>query len=125
VKLLRIILGSLLAFIGLNALGGGIYGMMGAESIPIDWLEGSPFKNYFLPSLFLFVVVGGSCLIGAVSVFRNSKHARSISFFCSAILVIWIASQVAIISYVSWMQPAIFISGIVIFGLAWFYKTKL
>ncbi len=124
-KAIRIILGILLAFIGLNALGGGYYGMAGAEGIPMEWLEGSPFKNYFIPSLFLFVAVGGFCLIGAVAVFINTKHARNISFFCAALLIGWIVAQVAIIGYVSWMQPVIFISGVVIFVLAWFYKDKM
>ena len=59
-KIIRIILGTLLAIIALNALGGGFYGMMGAKEIPIEWLKGSPFKSYFIPALFLFVVVGGS-----------------------------------------------------------------
>lgn len=123
-KIIRIILGILLAFIALNALGGGYYGMAGAEAIPMEWLKGSPFKSYFVPALFLFLVVGGSCIVGAVAVFRNSKHARNISFFCSALLISWIVAQVAIIGYVSWMQPAIFISAIVIFILAWFYTGK-
>jgi hypothetical protein len=117
-------LGILLAFIALNALGGGYYGMVGAKGIPPEWLKGSPFKSYFIPSLFLFLVVGGSCLIGAVAVFRNSKHARNISFFCSGLLISWIVAQVAIIGYVSWMQPAIFIFAIVILVLAWFCCGK-
>lgn len=123
-KAIRIILGTLLGIITLNALGGGFYGMMGAEEIPIEWLKGSPFKSYFIPALFLFLVVGGSCLIGTIAVFRNSIHTRAISIFCSGLLISWISIQIAIIDYVSWMQPAIFISAVVILVLAWFYRSE-
>ena len=58
--IIRYTLGVLLAFGALNAFGGGYYGMQGAEGVPLEWLEGSPFKDYFLPGLILFAVVGGS-----------------------------------------------------------------
>jgi hypothetical protein len=56
----RYVLGSLLAFGALNAFAGGYYGMSGAEDVPKEWLEGSPFDNYFIPGFVLFIVVGGS-----------------------------------------------------------------
>src|SRR4051812_27480018 len=49
----RWILGSLLLLVALNAFGGGYYGMAGAPNVPTEWLEGSPFTSYFLPSLIL------------------------------------------------------------------------
>jgi hypothetical protein len=57
----RYTLGGLLALVAVNAFGGGYYGLAGAEGIPREWLAGSPFHSYFVPSLFLLVVVGGSC----------------------------------------------------------------
>lgn len=117
-KTLRITLGIVLLIIAANAFGGGYYGMAGAENVPVEWLEGSPFKSYFIPSLFLFAVIGGTCLVTAIAAFRNSKHARKLSFICTGLLFGWIAVQVAIIGYVSWMQPAIFISAIVVTVIA-------
>jgi hypothetical protein len=114
-KARRIILGILLLIIAINALGGGYYGMAGAENVPLEWLEGSPFKSYFLPSLFLFIVIGGFCLAGSILVFRNSIYAKRISLCCVAILISWILIQVATIGHVSWMQPAILILAIIIF----------
>jgi hypothetical protein len=113
-KTLRITLGAVLLVIAINAFGGGYYGMAGAENVPVEWLEGSPFKSYFAPSLFLFAVIGGTCLTAAVAAFRNSRHTRKLSFICAGVLFGWIAVQVAIIGYVSWMQPAIFISAIMV-----------
>jgi len=65
---IRYVLGGLLAFGALNAFGGGYYGLSGAEGVPTEWLEGSPFSDYTVPSVIL-LVVGGSFLVAAVAVF--------------------------------------------------------
>ena len=117
-KITRYFLGTLLAFVALNAFGGGYYGLSGAKDIPLEWLEGSPFSNYFIPSLFLLIVVGGSCLYAAATVFRNGSHTFVVSLLCGLLLIFWIIVQVFIIGYVSWMQPAVFIAGIVTLVLA-------
>lgn len=59
---IRYVLGSLLTFGALNAAYGGYYGLSGAKGVPLEWLSGSPFRDYFIPSLILLVVVGGSFL---------------------------------------------------------------
>lgn len=46
--------------VALNAIGGGIYGLAGAKDVPQEWLQGSPFHSYLLPSLVVLVAVGGS-----------------------------------------------------------------
>lgn len=113
-KLTRYVLGMLLAFGALNAFAGGYYGMSGAESVPHEWLEGSPFHNYFVPGLILFVVVGGSLLFAAIAVFARLRVARPAAFGSVAILAIWLTVQVAIIGYISWMQPTTATVGFVI-----------
>lgn len=114
----RYILGSLLAFSALNAFGGGYYGMSGAEGVPLELLDGSPFKNYFIPSLVLFVVVGGSFLFAAIAVFARLPYARLAAYGAVAVVFTWLAVQLAIIGYVSWMQPVTAITGVVILLLA-------
>jgi peptidoglycan/LPS O-acetylase OafA/YrhL len=118
-KPIRIALGSLLLLLSVNALGGGYYGMAGARDVPAEWLEGSPFNNYFIPGLFLFVVIGGSALLAAILVFRRHRHARQTALACGTITLLWIAIQVAIIGYVSWMQPATTVAALAILLLAW------
>jgi hypothetical protein len=116
---LRYALGGLLAFGALNAFGGGYYGMAGAEGVPREWLEGSPFDDYFIPSLLLFVVVGGSFLAAAIAVFARLHIARAAAFAAGAIVLGWLAVETAIIGYVSWMQPATTIGGLLVVLLAW------
>ncbi|MBK7105115.1 MAG: hypothetical protein IPH62_07515 [Ignavibacteriae bacterium] len=117
-KILRYLLSILFLFISLNAFGGGYYGMSGAKGVPIEWLENSPFQNYFIPSLFLFIIVGGSSLLASIFVFRNLKFDITFSFLVATIILTWIITQVSIIGYVSWMQPTIFIIGLIIFFLS-------
>ena len=123
-KAIRYILGTLLVIIALNAFGGGYYGLSGAKDIPKEWLQGSPFHTYTIPSLFLFIVIGGGCLLAAITVFRLSRLARPLAIACGLMLLAWIGVQVAVIGYVSWMQPAIVISAIVILILAWLMPGK-
>ena len=79
--------------------------MAGAEGVPPEWLEGSPFNNYLIPGIILFVVVGGCCLFAAIAVIARKKIARKATFLAVAVVFIWLAVQLSIIGYVSWMQP--------------------
>lgn len=117
VKFLRYFLGGLLLFVAANAFGGGYYGMAGAKDIPLEWLNGSPFQDYFIPGLFLFIVIGGLSLYCAFVVFKNYRKAHKIVMVNGIIILLWIGIQVAIIGYVSWMQPTTLIAAVVILVL--------
>jgi hypothetical protein len=117
-EVVRYALGLLLAFAALNAFGGGTYGMAGARGIPQEWLMGSPFSSYFVPSLFLFTVVGGSFLLAAVAVFRRWEMAWLAAFGAGLMVLTWIVAQVACIGFVSWLQPATVVAGLAILRLA-------
>lgn len=72
-KWLRILIGVLTGFIALTAIGGGaalLTGMEG-ERFPLEWLQGSIFKDYTVPGLLLAVVVGGSALLACITIFRK------------------------------------------------------
>ena len=74
-RVLRFILGGSLAFMAVNAVGGGCYGLAGAKGVPVEWLVGSPFADYSVPSLILLIVVGGSSLAAAITIFAVSGFA--------------------------------------------------
>ena len=96
-----------MAVIAVCAFGGGYYGMSGAEGVPRELLEGSPFRTYFAPSLILFAAVGGSFLFAAIGVLFHRPFARVSTNLAAVVATVWIAAQVAIIGYVSWLQPAV------------------
>lgn len=105
-RVLRYALGGLFAFGALNAFGGGYYGISGAKGVPLEWLQGTPFDDYYVPSVILFLGVGGVLLWASLAVFTQLKHAREIAFFAGIVLAGWLTVQLALIGYVSWMQPA-------------------
>ena len=115
----RYLLGALLIFGALNAFGGGYYGLSGAKGVPTEWLQGSPFSDYFVPSLILIGVVGVAFLIAAVAVFRGWRRDRFFALGAGAVVLSWLAAEMAIIGYVSWMQPTTAIAAAVILVLAW------
>jgi hypothetical protein len=114
---IRSVLGALLAFGALNAFAGGYYGLTGAKGVPTEWLKGSPFADYFIPSLVLVGVVGGSLCLAAVAVFARWRSARRLALASAAIVLGWLAVQVSILGYVSWMQPATAIVSVAILTL--------
>ena len=113
----RYSLGALLAFGAINAFAGGWYGLSGAPGVPLEWLAGSPFTIYFIPSLVLFVVVGGALACAAIAVFARWRLAGHTALLAGIIVLSWMCAQVAIIGYVSWMQPATFAGRVLILVL--------
>jgi hypothetical protein len=113
-RIVRITLGLMLSVLALNAFGGGYYAMAGAEGVPLEWLEGSPFRSYFLPGLFLLGVIGGLSTVAAIAVFGKWRGGRLLSLLTGIVVVIWLLTQVTIIGYVSWMQPTTFALAILI-----------
>lgn len=115
---IRFLLAILLLLLSINAFYGGWYGMSGAKGVPLTWLEGSIFKDYYYPGLLLFIFVGGSSLLACFQVIKNGKYARIYTLLSVSVVFIWLLSQLAIIGYVSWMQPSIGMLDVIILILA-------
>jgi len=116
----RIALVVLEAIVALNAFAGGYYGMSGAPSVPPEWLDGTPFEDYVVPGLILFVAVGGSMSAAALAgAFAGRRRASLAGLSAAVVLLGWIVVQVAMIGYVSFLQPLFFAIGVAIFVVAW------
>jgi hypothetical protein len=113
-KTLRAILIALELIVGLNAAGGGIYGLRGAESVPLELLRGSPFQSYFWPSLILLVAVGGSMLTAAALLLLRPRLGPWASCGAGLVLATWLGVQFAIIGF---FQRALVIVALVVIGL--------
>lgn len=106
-----IALGTLL---GLNAIGGGWYGLAGAQGVDPAWLAGSPFADYTIPSLFLLIVIGGGSFATAIAWWRRSRFAPLLTLATGLVVMAWIVIQVAIIGFNSPLQPISFTAGAVL-----------
>ena len=114
-------LGSLQAFIGLGAMGGGFMLVIdpsgSALGVPLNLLEGSPFSDFLIPGIFLLAVNGVGSMIGAGFSFTRRQYAQEIAMVLGAILVAWIVIQVIIIRSFSWLHVLYFILGVVELGI--------
>ena len=117
-KRVRIALIAIQLLVAVNAVGGGIYGLAGAKGLPQSWLEGSPFPDYTVPSLFLLGVIGGGMVVATAAWLLRRRIAPWVSLGMGVVLMSWIVAQVAIITLNSWLQPASFAAGLAITALA-------
>ncbi len=121
-------LGAIQAFIGLGALGGGFMLVRdpsgSALELPMSLLEGSPFRDFLIPGMFLFAVNGVGSMIGAGLSFTRRRYAQEIAIVLGAILVAWIVIQVIIISSCHWLHVLYFILGVVELGIGLYIRRR-
>lgn len=117
-KNVRIAISVLAAFIALSAIGGGVAMLVGAIQFPLEWLRNTPFPDYAIPALVLAIVVGGSSLLAAVTVFTGREVGVLASAGAGLIMAGYEVVEVVTIKHVYWLQGVYFGLGLVIFGLA-------
>ena len=108
--------------VGVNAVGGAIWGLRGAKDVPREWLEGTPFDSFVVPSLILLIAIGGGMGAAATALLINHRLAPELSIAVGLILIGWIVVQVLMIAPnggVSWLQPAMLAAGVLVALLGW------
>lgn len=88
-RLLRIVLVVLDAFLALTAFAGGVGLLAGLNAPPVEMLAGSPFKDYTIPGLALFVLVGGGALIAAILTWRRHPYAPLVSGAVGLMIIVF------------------------------------
>lgn len=113
----------LLAFLGLSAIGGGgalIISPTGKllGGLPLSILDRSPFNDFLVPGIILFVVLGiiPSLLVFALlkkptsvfadrfNFFKDMHWAWTFSIYVAFALIIWIQVETIYIQGVGWLQ---------------------
>jgi hypothetical protein len=118
-KIVRTSLFVLEVLAALSTLAGGLALMTGVIRFPLEQLQGTPFRDYTIPGLILAIVVGGSSLVAAATVFLRREFAVVFSAAAGLILSGWIIGEVILLGpfAITWQIP-FFVLGLVIFGLA-------
>ncbi len=104
------------AFVGVGALGGGLGAILNPEGpmgISTELLKGSPFNNYLIPGVILFVVIGIGNIISALMLRSKARFHLYISSVFSWALVIWIVVQCIIMGAVHFLHMIYFIIGVI------------
>jgi hypothetical protein len=114
-------------FAALSAFAGALGLVMGFMNIPLSVLSGTAFADFTVPALLLGFVVGGSALAAAliaifgprrIALFEPLRFDALASAVAGCIMVGWITIEIAMIGLGSWLQPAYFVVGLLMIGLA-------
>ena len=97
IKILRITLVCLTFFLALSGFAGGVGLLAKFNAPPVSQLEGSPFKDWTIPGLSLFLIVGGSALFAAILLLRKSKFALLFSATIGIIIMFFEFVEVLVI----------------------------
>ena len=119
----RNILISLLLFLGVSAMGGGFFLIISPSGkllggLPLSILEHSPFSDFLIPGIILFLILGFSpCLICLALIkkpanrfaeyfnfFKDMHWAWSYCIYVAFSLIIWIQVETIYVQGVGWLQ---------------------
>jgi hypothetical protein len=107
-KLLRISSMLLLLFVGVNAVIGGYLLMIdpsgGRLQLPSHWIINSPFEDYFIPGIILFVTNGLLSLAVAIATLFKSIHYPKLLIIQGSVIVGWIVIQMIMLHLIYWLQ---------------------
>lgn len=116
-------------FLGINASYGGILLMLKPDGSLLgmnkDWLNDSPFNNYFIPGILLFTFLGVCSILifiglikkvkwrwtNSLNIYKDRYWAWTFSIYSSIISISWITIQLIMTQYF-WIQPLIIFIGI-------------
>ena len=143
VKIARIIHFILLGFLGLSAIGGGSALIISPSGkllggLPLSILDHSPFANFLIPGIILFLVLGifpviiifslmkktTSPLAEKFNLFSDMHWAWSFSIYIAFALIIWIQVETIFIQGVGWLQTFYMLYAIPLIIIALLPQTR-
>ena len=111
----------LLVIQGLGGLAGGLSLVIKPDGsimkMPLSYLDGSPFSDFLIPGLILFLVLGVLPLVAAAGLWMRRTWGWYAAFAVGCGLMIWILVEITIVPF-SWLQPAFGVVGVLIFAVA-------
>ena len=112
-----------LALLGVVDFGLGL--LLGTVRFPLEPLQATPFSDYTIPSLILLIVVGGSLLLAAVTVFVQREFAVWCSMAAGLLFAGWFIAALIVLGglELAWLIPFL-VWGLTIFGLATYLWTS-
>lgn len=134
--LFRNILIGLLAFLSIGAIFGGGALILSPSGellqMPLSMIKNSPFPDYLIPGIFLFLMLGvvpglltfalvrkpGSKIAQRLNLFKDMHWAWSFSIYTGLILILWLQLEMAFIHAVHWFHTFYMFLAVVIIVVA-------
>ena len=100
--------------------------LTGAITFPLEFLQGTPFVDYTIPGLALAILVGGSFLFAAVTIFTGREMGVLASALAGLFMIGFEVVEIAVVDRFggNWLSIAVVLQaifsvlGLAIFGLA-------
>jgi len=106
---------ALLLFVGIAAVAGGLGVLLdpSGESlgVSVDLLINSPFKNFLIPGIVLFTIIGLTNLLVSFLTFKQHLLSGGATIILGFIMILWIVLQVYWIGWLTSLQPTFLIIG--------------
>lgn len=110
-------IGGLLAFIGMGAVAAGVGLILNPDGsglgMKVELLAESPFRNFLIPGISLFLINGIGSFLGAALAFKRHIFSGIVTIILGAAMIIWISAQVYWVGWINWMQTFYFLLGII------------
>jgi hypothetical protein len=110
-----------------QAVSGG-YGLItDTWQLPTSWLTRTPFDTWVGPGWLLIALIGVPHVLAAVPVFllpRSPRLGILGGVLAGASLLVWIATQLAVLQVYFFLQPVIAVIGVVEIGLALWWRAR-
>lgn len=97
---------------------GGLMGMS------VDRLHASPFPDYLLPGIFLFVVIGFGTLVAIIALVGKKDYGPALTIICGVVLDLWILVQVIMLSEINSFHAFYFTTGAFLIWLGFRQRRK-
>ena len=89
-----------------------------------DLLTDTPFSNFLIPGLLLATVFGGGYLIALLLILVESEQALNFTLLMGILLILWMAVQMMLVPYYTWLQGVYLVVGFFVFLLSYHLKGK-
>ncbi len=127
-NLLKILTSLLLLFNGIGAIYGGgnliFYRAGSTLHLSAGILQHTPFQNFLIPGIALFIINGLCSLCVFAALVLNFKKAALLVFIQGILLVTWIAVQVVLIYDIYLLHVVMFVTGVALIINGFFLKKS-
>jgi hypothetical protein len=125
---MKTLLFMLICLIALTAIFSGLMMVSSPDgktmSLPLALLNGTPFKNFFIPGLLLATIVGGINLLAAFYNIRRHPNRYNWAAAGGVTICGWIILQMIIIQTIHWLHFIYLGIGLLIILIAYQLKGK-
>lgn len=125
---LKILTAVLLLFNGIGAIYGGGNLILHPDGSSIDlsqeWLKHTPFSDYLIPGIVLFIANGLSSMFVLATLLLNHRNFHRLVLAQGVILVGWIVIQILLIQTIYFLHGILGAVGLALIILGWLQKAQ-